>query len=118
MKLYLDENISQLVAKKLREKGYDVISVHENHTQSKSDIEQFELAISENRAIVTYNIGDFIDLAKEYISRGKPHYGIILVSNKTIPQGNLKKLINFLERLLKNKEKDFLENKILFLVSK
>lgn len=115
MKLYLDENISQLVAKKLREKGYDVVSVHENHTQSKSDTEQLELAIEEERAIVTYDLVDFTDLAKEYIAKGKSHCGIILVSNKTIPQDNLKKLIVSLEKLLQNKEKDFLENEIVYL---
>ena len=115
MRLYLDENISPFVAKELRKRGHDVISVHENQTQSRSDIEQFELSISEQRAIVTYDIVDFIDLAKNYISKGKSHFGIILISHKTIPQGDLKKLVNSLERLLKNNEKDFLENRIIFL---
>ncbi|OGI13249.1 MAG: hypothetical protein A3I68_02355 [Candidatus Melainabacteria bacterium RIFCSPLOWO2_02_FULL_35_15] len=115
MKLYLDENISPLVAKKLREKGFDVISVHENNTRSKSDIEQFELAIREKRAIVTYDVIDFTDLAKGYIAKVKPHSGIILVSNKTIPQGNSKKLAVSLEKLLHHKEKDFLENRIVYL---
>lgn len=115
MKLYLDENISSLVAKKLREKGFDVISVHENHTQSKSDIEQLKLAISERRAIVTYDIVDFIDLAKGYIARGKSHYGIILVSNKSISQGEPGILVNALESLLINKKNESLENEIVYL---
>ena len=117
MKLYLDENISPIIAKKLREKGIDTISVHENLMRSKSDIEQLEFAISEKRTIVTYDIADFLELAKDYIARGKAHCGIILISNKSIPAGNLTKLALALEKLLSEagKEKDYFKNKIVYL---
>ncbi len=115
MKLYLDENISPLVARKLKEKGCDVISVHETHARSKSDSEQLELAIKGKRAIVTYDISDFISLAKDYIAKGKSHHGIILISNKTIPQSNFKKLVYSLEKLLTTKEKGWIVNRIMYL---
>ena len=119
MKLYLDENISPRAAKKLREKGFDVISAHQILMQSKSDIEQLEFAINEKRAVVTYDIVDFVELAKDCIARSKAHYGIILVSNKTIPQGNLKKLTLALEKLLREagKEKDYFKNKVIYLTA-
>ena len=115
MKLYLDENIDPKGAKALREKRYDVMSTHDIKANGRSDDEQLKIAINEKRAIVTYNIKDYIPLVKEYISKGKSHYGIVLISNKTIFQGNFKKLINSLEKLLQHKEKDFLENRIVFL---
>ncbi len=64
LKLYLDEDVHKKVATALRLKGYDVISSHEVQKQSLSDYQQLEYAISEQRAIFTFNSGDFKRLNK------------------------------------------------------
>lgn len=115
MKLYLDENIDPKVAKALREKGFDVISTYDIKANGRPDDEQLKIAIKERMAIVTYNLKDYILLAKEYISKGKSHYGIILVSNKSIPQGVPGILVNALESLL-IKKNESLENEIVYLI--
>jgi hypothetical protein len=45
---------------------------------SSADDEQFDLAVSEQRAIFTFNFSDFVELHKTYIADGKEHWGIIL----------------------------------------
>jgi Domain of unknown function (DUF5615) len=55
-----------------------VTSSHGALMLSKNDDEQFALAVSEQRAIVTFNFSDFVDLHEIYIADGKEHWGIIL----------------------------------------
>lgn len=94
-KLYLDEDVHKRIALSLRLKGYDVISAHEVRNHGIPDYEQLEYAISEERAIFTFNAGDFIKLHEEYLKAGKEHYGILL--SKQIPFGEtVKRLIRFL----------------------
>jgi len=95
LKLYLDEDVHKKVATALRLKGYDVISSHEVQKQSLSDYQQLEYAISEQRAIFSFNIGDFKRLHEEYVLNGRSHSGIIL--SKQIPIGEtIKRLTKFL----------------------
>lgn len=94
-KLYLDEDVHKNVATALRLKGYNVISVHEVQKHSLSDCQQLEYAIAEERAIFTFNVGDFNRLHKEYIESGKKHSGILL--SKQIPiSETIKRLVKFL----------------------
>ncbi len=95
IKLYLDEDVHKKVATALRLKGYDVISAHEVQKQSLSDYTQLEYAIAEQRAIFTFNAGDFDRLHKEYIKSGKNHFGILL--SKQLPVSEtVKRLTKFL----------------------
>jgi len=93
--LYLDEDVHKKIATALRLKGYDVLSAHEVGKHGISDIQQLEFAISEKRAIFTFNAGDFNRLHKEYLEKGKKHFGILL--SKQIPFGEtVKRLTKFL----------------------
>lgn len=83
IKLYLDEDVHKKAAIALRARGYDVISAHEVQNWGISDFQQLEYAISQGRAIFTFNKGDFTRLHKECIQRGKSHFGILL--SKQIP---------------------------------
>ncbi len=95
IKLYLDEDVHKKVATALRLKGYDVISAHEVQKQSLSDYQQLEYAVAKQRAIFTFNAGDFDRLHKEYLKSGKNHFGILL--SKQIPIGEtIKRLTKFL----------------------
>ena len=95
IKLYLDEDVHKKIALSLRLKGYDVISAHEVKNPGLPDFKQLEYAISEQRAIFTFNIGDFDGLHKEYMQSGKEHFGILL--SKQIPfSDTLKRLTHFL----------------------
>ena len=71
IKLYLDEDVHKKIAPALRIKGYDVVSAHEVKNWGISDRAQIEYAISQSRAIFTFNTTDFIKLHNEYINAGK-----------------------------------------------
>ena len=95
IRLYLDEDVHKKTALSLRLKSYDVISAHEVGNQGIPDYKQLHYAISQQRAIFTFNVGDFSRLHKEYAQSGKEHYGIIL--SKQIPfSETFKRLTQFL----------------------
>ena len=79
MKLYLDENISPLVADKLRARDLDVVSAYEAGNTELDDRAQLRYATREGRAIVTCDVADFVELAAEAVATNTQHAGIILV---------------------------------------
>jgi predicted nuclease of predicted toxin-antitoxin system len=78
MKLYLDEDLSPQIARRLREIGVDAVSAHETGNVQLSDREQLSYAAAEGRALVTRNVRHFVVLAKDAIARQEPHAGIVL----------------------------------------
>lgn len=79
MKLYLDENLSRTIAELLRRRGIDTASAQEVGNTQLDDRAQLEYATREGRAIVTANIVDFIQLAREAVATNSEHCGIVLV---------------------------------------
>jgi len=64
----------------LRQAGYDVIAVAErDDLVGRSDRAIFEIANSEQRALVTNNVKDFRPLASEWLAQGRLHGGLILL---------------------------------------
>jgi predicted nuclease of predicted toxin-antitoxin system len=81
--LYMDEDMSALVATLLRSRGLDVTTVPEQSTLGKTDSEQLEFAASLGRCLVTHNWVDFERLHLQFIEEGREHCGIIVVPQKT-----------------------------------
>lgn len=81
--LYMDEDMSALVATLLRSRGLDVTTVPEQLTLGKTDSEQLEFAASLGRCLVTHNRVDFERLHLQFIEEGREHCGIIVVPQKT-----------------------------------
>lgn len=84
IKLYTDEDVFGQVAIQLRRRSYDVISTPQAGNLGLSDRDQLEFAISQQRAILTFNRGDFSQLHYEYIATARQHYGIIVSSQMNI----------------------------------
>jgi len=109
-KLYLNEHLSPRLATQLRSYGFDVTSSHGAHMLSSDDDEQFALAVSEQRAIVTFNFRDFVELHDRYIACGKEHWGIILSTEERTGT-----LVHRLLRLLNSVTADELKNTVRWL---
>lgn len=75
LRLYLDEDVDPLLARVLRDRGHDCVSTLEAANRGLSDEDQLSYATNQGRAIVTFNIKDFVQLAKR---RGGSHAGIIV----------------------------------------
>jgi predicted nuclease of predicted toxin-antitoxin system len=82
-KIYLNENLSWKIAKAMSEYGYDVVSSYDIGMNAKDDETQFAFAVSEERAVLTNNFGDFVRLCGEYASAEKDHYGVIFTTKCT-----------------------------------
>ena len=95
-KLLLDEHIWSYLAEILREQGFDVIHVNEVDLDATPDEKIMEYAAGEHRAVVTFNVRDYIPLAIQYYEDGKEHYGVVV--SKEIYHGELKRRVtNLLE---------------------
>jgi predicted nuclease of predicted toxin-antitoxin system len=92
IKIYLDEDVRPLLAEILRDRGYDVISCVEKKIFGLSDEEQLKTAINDERAFLTHNIKDYIQLHKKL--KGE-HFGIIL-SDQISFSVVLRRLLKFL----------------------
>jgi predicted nuclease of predicted toxin-antitoxin system len=75
IKLYLDEDVRPLLARLLRERGYDAVSAIERKHIGITDEEQILHAINEQRVLLTHNIRHFVKLHKMYQDK---HFGILL----------------------------------------
>jgi hypothetical protein len=80
VKALLDEQLSPLIARVLRERGLDVESAAERSDLTEApDREVIDAATREQRAVVTNDAKDFRPLAAERLADGHGHAGLILV---------------------------------------
>ena len=66
IELYLDENVSVLVAKILRARGFKVTTTDEAGRKGTSDPKQLQFAVENGYTIVTMNRVDFESLANVF----------------------------------------------------
>jgi len=109
-RLLLDEHIWAYLAKLLREQGFDVVHVNEVDMVATADDRIMKYAVDEHRAVLTFNIKDFVPLAVQYYEDGKEHYGVVL--SKELSRGELQKRVT---KLLANVTAEELMNSIRYL---
>ncbi len=78
MKLYLDEDLSPVIAEALRRRGVNAVGAGEGGNLGLTDEEQLARAAAEGRCLVTRNRDDFVRIAQAAIRDGRPHAGIVL----------------------------------------
>jgi predicted nuclease of predicted toxin-antitoxin system len=106
--LLLDVMFSDTIARQLRTKGYDVVSVVAHPALvALPDDQILAYAAAEGRTLVTANIKDFMPLDSRYRAAGQAHPGLVLVSTKTFPQnrGFTSMVTTALETLLSSPDK-------------
>jgi hypothetical protein len=109
-KLHLNENPSPRLANELRKYGFDVVATQETDLLSAPDDVQLAHAASEQRAVLTFNIGDFAVLHEQYLAEGKDHWGIILSNREPIGE-----LLRRILRLLNTASAEELKNQVRWL---
>jgi predicted nuclease of predicted toxin-antitoxin system len=95
VKLYLDEDVHPDLAEAVRRNGFDCQSAADAKMLGRTDEQQLEYAASQGRCLVTFNVADFVVLAREWTTAGKAHAGILVTK-----QVGLKALGQLLKRLL------------------
>jgi hypothetical protein len=102
VKLLLDEMVFAVVAE-LRARERDVEAVSERRElRGLTDENLFEYAQETERAIVTYNRDDFLELDRRYRGRDRSHNGIVILNPRRFPQGpgSIGPLVKSLEELI------------------
>ena len=80
IQLYVDEDAeAKAIVEGLRQQNIDVVTALEANMVGKSDDEQLDYAISQQRAIYILNVSDFAKLHSECLSAGKEHFGFIVI---------------------------------------
>ena len=108
--VYLDEDVHKRVATALRLRRFDVASAHEVGRWGLTDDEQLAYAASGNRALMTFNTGDFVRLHLAWLEQGREHSGIIVSDQLTIGE-TLRRLLN----LLNTRSADEVHNQLVWL---
>lgn len=87
IRFFTDEDIYGAIAIALRNSGYDAISTPDAHRMGETDESQLNWATSEQRVLVTFNVGHFTQLHRERLERGRKHSGIVVSIQR--PVGDL-----------------------------
>lgn len=98
IELYLDEDVSVLLAKLLRARGFKVITTQDAKMLGASDKEQLEYAVRKEKVLLTHNRSHFEKLRKEYLRENKEHYGIIIATRQN-EYITLKRLLKILDNI-------------------
>jgi len=84
----------------MRRHGFDAVSARELQMLRASDEQHLEHAVSEQRAVVTFD-RDFMRLHREYIAAGQEHWGIIF-SNEEDTRTLIRQLLRLVNTLSAN----------------
>lgn len=84
IELYVDEDVSVLVAELVRARNYDVLTARDAGNLTASDEQQLAFAVQQQRTILTHNRGDFELLHQKYMTTGQHHYGIIIAIRRPV----------------------------------
>ncbi len=108
--LFLDEDVSALVAKLLRSRAYSAMTTQEARRLGHSDAEQLEFATTHQMAMLTHNRDDFAQLAGQYAAAGKNHCGIIIAVRRS-PYEIARRLLALLDRITAEE----MDNQVVFI---
>jgi predicted nuclease of predicted toxin-antitoxin system len=102
LKLLLDEHLSPEIARQLRERGHDAITVGERtDLRGRPDRVHFASLPEQQRVIVTRDLADFRPLHAEALRRGTPTYGLVCVSARfQLNRDGIGRLVTALDALL------------------
>ena len=78
IELYLDEDVSVLVADLLCARGFVAVTTQKAGNLGCSDRQQIEYATARRQTLLTHNRADFESLARQYFSSHRAHHGIIV----------------------------------------
>ena len=109
MKLLVDEMYDPEIAEALRVLGHDVVHASERaELKSAGDETIFSVAQTEERAIFTNNVRDFMPIVNRALQGDAAFHGIVLSNDKSIPRtkGNTGTITTLLHELLSQHAED------------
>lgn len=113
IRLYLDEDsMDRALVRALRAREVDVLTAIEAGLIAKPDSQHLSYASDQDRALFTYNVGDFCSLHDLLIREGRRHSGIICAQQQSYTIGEtLRRLLH----LIGTVSADEMRNRVEFL---
>ncbi len=78
--LYLDEDVSVLMAALLRSRGLDAVTAVAEQMLGLDDSAQLAHAAALGRCVLTHNRVHFESLHRQYLASGRDHAGIVIAT--------------------------------------
>ncbi|MGH3273708.1 MAG: DUF5615 family PIN-like protein [Streptosporangiaceae bacterium] len=78
MRILLDEMYAGKLARALRDKGIDAVTVADLGLTGRSDVDVFAAAVDQGYAVLTENVSDFAPLRGEHVAAGGHHLGVLI----------------------------------------
>jgi hypothetical protein len=115
IRLYLEEDsMSHALVRGLRARGVDVTTALEEGMIERDDEDHLQFAAKVKRVLYSFNVADFHDLHRRYLSEDKEHAGLILARQQQFTVGEqLRRLL----RLIAKVPADEMKNRVEFLGS-
>lgn len=82
---YFDENVNGILAKALRRRRVEVLTVQKDGLESAPDPEVFSRSIELNRVLVS-NDEDMLAIASDYMARKSPFPGLIFLHRASLSE--------------------------------
>jgi len=117
LKLLLDEMISPAIARRLRERGFDIQAVKGDRPDLDAlpDADIVRRIALERRGIVTNDVADFEPLHRRVLACDEEHYGMLFTHDSTLPRSKagIPKWVRALETfLVEHPADDALRNRV------
>ena len=98
VELYLDEDVSVIVARMLRSRAFTAVTTQEADQVKNSGSEQLAYAIRQNKTLLTHNRLDFERLSQDYFRTNSSHKGMIIAIRRA-PSEVVGRLLVVLDRV-------------------
>jgi hypothetical protein len=98
IQLYLDEDVSVLVAQLLRPHGFEVLTTREAQNLGSSDATQLRYATEHHRTLLTHNRLDYERLHAEALREGRLHAGIFIANRRASDFDLARRIMTVLNR--------------------
>ncbi len=113
IRLYLDEDVTDTLVPALRQRGYAIQPTAEAGRLGASDEAQLAYAAEQGMVILTYNVDDFVRLAREWHFAGREHAGILV--SQQFSRREFGELLRRVLRLLNSLTAAEMRNQVIFL---
>ncbi len=108
--LYLDEDVSVLVATLMRARGFSVTTARDENMLGRDDLDQLARAVSLHRCMFTHNRVHYEQLHRDCFAANQRHFGIIIGSRRYAYE-----LARRIATLLNTLAADEIENQLLYI---
>jgi len=96
--VYLDEDVSVLVASLLRARGFKAVTTRDSGHLGQTDSAQLDYAATREMLFVTHNRVDFEVLHGQWLAANKVHWGIVIASRRP-PNALVANILRLLSRI-------------------